>query len=358
MPYRPALASSMFAMLAAFGLPASGQSVISTHSGVVHFFEGTVYLDDQPLQFRLGKFPSIPEGGELRSEQGRAEVLLTPGVFLRMGERSAIRLLASDLSDTRVELVEGSAIVDSAQPTPDTSVTLIYKNWTMHSAAPGAYRIDSEPPRIVVHRGETEVFAGGDRVPVSVGPGMELALDGNADGRLAPEHTFENSGDALNTWTDGRNQSISADNAIAANIQDPGSMDNSYLPGDGFTYFPMLGLSSLGPGYSYLNPYQEGFSSIYLPGYTFRPLLILLPGRVPTGRFPRPTVYSPYTPPRTGVTPGTSGVTHVTPGGTRQSPGVTHVTPPPHVAPVTPRPAPASPAPHPMPPVGAHGGRR
>ncbi len=38
-----------------------------------------------------------------------------PGVFLRMGERSAIRLTANDLADTQVELKTGSAIVESGE---------------------------------------------------------------------------------------------------------------------------------------------------------------------------------------------------------------------------------------------------
>lgn len=70
---------------------ARAQSVISTHSGVVHFFEGDVYLDDRPLASHLGRFPTLPQGAELRTGEGRVEVLLTPGVFLLMDGRSAIR---------------------------------------------------------------------------------------------------------------------------------------------------------------------------------------------------------------------------------------------------------------------------
>ncbi len=47
----------------------------------------------------------------LRTGQGRAEVLLTPGVFLRVGENSAIRMLDNRLLSTRVEIVSGNAIV-------------------------------------------------------------------------------------------------------------------------------------------------------------------------------------------------------------------------------------------------------
>ena len=105
-------AVSTLAVAAILALPANGQSVISTRSGLVHYFEGAVYLGDQPLQPRFGKFPTIAEGSELRTAQGRAEVLLTPGVFLRLGESSAIRMVANALSDTRVGLLAGSVLVD------------------------------------------------------------------------------------------------------------------------------------------------------------------------------------------------------------------------------------------------------
>ena len=58
-------------------------------------------------------------------------MLLTPGVFVRIGEWSTIRMIANQLSDTRVELLAGSAVVDSAEPSSGTSVTLIYKNWSV-----------------------------------------------------------------------------------------------------------------------------------------------------------------------------------------------------------------------------------
>ena len=152
----------------ALAFPANAQSVISTRSGVIHYFEGAVYLGDQPLESHLGKFPAC-RGRRIAHREGRAEVLLTPGVFLRMGERSAIRMVANDLADTQVELLTGSAIVDSAEPNSGTSVTLIYKDWRVHFLHKGVYRIDSDPPRLWVRQGEAEVFAGpaGSRYPLS-----------------------------------------------------------------------------------------------------------------------------------------------------------------------------------------------
>jgi hypothetical protein len=296
MSYGRVCGVSTLAVAAMLTLPANGQSVISTRSGVVHFFEGVVYLDDQPLQPRFGKFPTIAEGSELRTAQGRAEVLLTPGVFLRLGEDSAIRMVANALSDTRVGLLVGSVLVDSAEPSLGTSVTLNYKDWNVHFRKKGIYRIETEPPRLWVQQGVAEVSSGATGAPVSVEEGMYLPFAPV----LVPERSSDVPGDALTDWAKGRSESISADNAITAQIdEDPASRDPG-LGTDGFAYFPLVGVPSLSSGlyggYSSFYPSQPGFNSIYLPGYTYRPFLFGLTPGVLRG-------YSFSTPRRVGITP-------------------------------------------------------
>lgn len=315
--------------------PTTGaQSVISTRSGLIHFFEGTVYLGDQPLEEHFGRFPAIPPGGELRTEIGRAEVLLTPGVFLRVGQQSSIRMVNNDLQDTQVELRTGGAILDSgesnsaAPETPVYPVTLIYKDWRVHVLRKGIYRIDSDPPRLWVRRGQADVSAGPSGVPVSVEEGMTLPLAQV----LVPERSLVEPGDAFADWSDGRSQSIAADNTITQQIdEDPASRASDP---DTFTYFPYIGVPdpvtvSSYP-YSVYNPYQPGFHSMYLPGYTYRPLIFGFTG----------TAIRPYTLSRPGRI-------YVSPGAVGSGPSVR--------APL-PRPAPVRAAPLHMsvPRVGAH----
>src|SRR5262244_1544627 len=124
------------------GVPGLAQSVISTHSGLVYFFDGSVFIGPQRLEQKFGRFPDIGEGRELRTEHGRAEVLLTPGVFLRIGEDSTIRMLSSKFSDTRIELLGGSAILEANEPRADSAVRLIHKNWQVRLPQEGVCRID------------------------------------------------------------------------------------------------------------------------------------------------------------------------------------------------------------------------
>src|SRR5215469_8630368 len=198
-------------------------------------------------------------------------------------------MVDNDLSHTRVELLSGSAVVDSDEQKSATSVSLLYKHWTVRFREQGVYRIDCEPPRLWVLQGEAEVSTDGHDAPVSVRTGMYMPFAAV----LLPEQAIDSPRDALITWSGGRHESISADNAIAADIQDPASMDVSVAGPDSFTYFPMLGLPSLGQDlsttYDALGLSRPGFNSLYLPGFTFLPVLLGIGTRpigVPPARFP------------------------------------------------------------------------
>jgi FecR protein len=260
-------ASSLLAVLAV-SFTASGQSVISTHSGLVYFFEGSVMLGDQPLEQKFGKFPDIGQGRELRTEQGRAEVLLTPGAFLRVAENSRIRMLSTSLSDTRAELLSGSAVVEATEPSTDNSAQVIYKSWRVTVPKRGIYRIDSEPPQLRVFKGEAEVRTEGSKDAVTVKDGQVLPLAAVLVTDQAPAEL----NDAFDHWAMTRSQAIYADNATAAQIiDDPNTIDSSGLAMGGLSYFPMTGVPSLGLispyGLSFWSPFQPTLNALYLPGY-------------------------------------------------------------------------------------------
>ncbi len=56
-----------------------GQSVISAHSGVIQYVEGQVTLDGTQLEQKFAEFPDVKVGQTLAAQDGRAEILLTPG---------------------------------------------------------------------------------------------------------------------------------------------------------------------------------------------------------------------------------------------------------------------------------------
>src|SRR5271154_1713231 len=95
------------ALLAA--APLIAQYTISLHSGSIQYSTGTVLIDDQPFQKTTTNAPVVKKGERLTTgTDGIAEVLLTPGVFVRMVGNSGLRMDEVLLSDTRVALLQGS----------------------------------------------------------------------------------------------------------------------------------------------------------------------------------------------------------------------------------------------------------
>jgi hypothetical protein len=280
-------------------VPVFAQSVVSTHSGLLYFFEGSVFIGDKEVEQKFGKFPDVDEGRELRTENGRAELLLTPGVFLRVAANSSVRMLSSQLSDTRVELLRGSAILEANPDSADTKVTLVYKNWQLRVPHQGVYRIDSEPPQVQAYKGEVEVSVLGktDAVTVKEGESLPFAAVLVADKSPAP------GSDDFKNWAMTRSQAVSADNAVAAQITDDPTqtqIDPSGLAGGGITYFPLGGIPALGMtspyGLSFWSPYQSSLTSLYFPAYMYG---LLYP------HWPSPVHFYPIYPlyPRPGVFP-------------------------------------------------------
>ncbi len=278
MIYRSMALLGAFFLTSAAGIPALAQSVISAHSGIVYFFDGSVQLGDQTLEQKFGRFPDIGEGHELRTGNGRAEVLLTLGVFLRIGENSSIRLVSNKLSDTRVEFLAGSGILESTERESGRAVTVIYKSWRVSLPEEGVCRISSEPARVNVYRGSAEVSVEGKSDKVSVRAGETLPLQPI----LLTEHTVPAISDDFREWAMGRSQAIASDNATAAGIlDDPDAIDQAVGSLDiadlgalgGLSYFPLTGIPGVAVtnpyGLSFWSPFQSTLSSIYLPGFRY-----------------------------------------------------------------------------------------
>ena len=222
------------------------QYVISAHSGVVQYVEGTAYLNGQPVDPKFGQFPNIKNNQEFETKEGRAEILLTPGVFMRLGENSSIRMLSNSLTDTRVEMLHGSAMIEADDVPKDNSIQIVYNLDTMSLTKHGLYRVDTDPARFRVYDGEA-VVKGNDK-QVIVRNGKEAALDST----LSAQSFDRKDDDELYRWSDRRASYVAQANAASATTASnsgTGSYGSGYsgLAGGGLG----LGYGGLGYGLGY-----------------------------------------------------------------------------------------------------------
>jgi hypothetical protein len=295
----------LFALLLAVWPTASGQTVRSTRSGLLYFFDGNVFIGDEQVRQRFGRFPEIGEGRMLRTELGRAEVLLTPGVTLRVDENSAIRMLSDSLSDTRIELLRGSAILEVSHEVANPPDTFIYKGWQVRVPENSIARIDSEPSQLRVLSGTAAVSTEGTAGFVTVQRGQVLPLSSV----LVAEQATTPAGDAFNVWAMNRSSVVSEDNTIGAGItDDPDQIDTSGVALGSFSYFPQTGIPLLGITYpyglSFWSPYQSWLDPWVNPYLSFYPYGLLHP-RLPVGTllYPRPIYPRPI-----GISTGSGGI--------------------------------------------------
>ena len=154
---RPILYTAAAALALAGG--ALAQNAISAKAGMVNVADGDVFLLDakggepRKVEPKITEFIDIKEGQTLKTGEGRAEVLLVPGTFLRMAEESSFRLVSNKLSDARLEMLSGGGLLEVSESMEDSKVTIVTRDATVSVSKAGLYRVDSDPARVRVYLG-------------------------------------------------------------------------------------------------------------------------------------------------------------------------------------------------------------
>jgi hypothetical protein len=248
------------------GLSFAQQQIISAQSGTVQYVEGTVYANGQRVERKFGQFPSLRQGEELRTEDGRAEVLLTPGAFLRVSDHSSVRMVSNRLSDTRVEVLTGSVMVECDELLKDNAVSLVYRGDNFQLEKHGLYRLDTAPAEFRVYEGEAVIQSASGATRIK--PGKKASL-----GDVLAEQRFDRKQDMddFYQWSSQRSSNLAYATITASqsvlNTGSPwrtgGWMWSSLL--DEYTYLPGAGLLYSPFGWGFWSPVYMGY--FYTPVY-------------------------------------------------------------------------------------------
>src|ERR1700678_2117710 len=92
--------------------------------GTLNYVEGRSSIGNQALNSKSMGTAELQPGQSLVTEKGKAEVLLTPRVFLRIGNNSSVKMISPSLTDTEVEVDRGHAMVEVAEIHPENSIRI------------------------------------------------------------------------------------------------------------------------------------------------------------------------------------------------------------------------------------------
>lgn len=146
-------------------LPAAGATAPATaRVGAVEYIEGTAFVDGKPASGNRDHLPILDNGQSISTGDGHAEMILTPGVFLRMAAHSEVRLLNASLTNTRLRLDRGSAMIEVGNLHRDNLIRMETGEGTVRVLKNGLYRFDANPAEVQVFQGKVEATAQDSRV--------------------------------------------------------------------------------------------------------------------------------------------------------------------------------------------------
>lgn len=262
--------------LAAFlSLPAWGNNTDNRHNampGTLNYVEGRASIGDQALDSKSVGTAELQNGQVLETGDGKAEILLTPGVYLRLGSNSSVKMDSNSLTNIHVSLREGEAMLE---------VDNIYKENFIHISQPGAdtrvvqaglYDFDASHQRVRVFDGKAIVLA--DERNTTVKKGHEVALNSARLKAAGFDKKEVTQSDDLYRWSSLRSQYLSEANIDEAQqyysygwygpgwwgagwYWDPWFDGFTFLPGAGFFYNP-FGWGFYSPLMSWRAPYYGG----------------------------------------------------------------------------------------------------
>jgi hypothetical protein len=276
---------------------------ISARPGAVNYIEGNAFLDGKAIsEKKLGK-TFLNTNDTLSTGVGKAEVLLTPGVFLRIGDNSEVRMVSPSLTDTQVEVTKGEAMVEVAELVKDNNIQILDHGASMRLEKTGLYRATAnDPPTAAVLDGKAELVY--DDHKVDLGKGHETVIAAN----LKTEKFNTKKEDDLYAWSNVRSEyDASASYATAKNVV----VNNYNYGGWGYGFGGWMG-PGWGPGWYwngvwdswawlpasgyFASPFGWGF---YSPAYIgYAPIVYL-----PVGGRRAPVPVSTKNPPAIGTTP-------------------------------------------------------
>ncbi len=234
-----------------------GQGVNSARPGTLNYVEGQVSIDGQSVRQSAVGSAAVNTGRVIATGNGRAEVLLTPGVFLRVGENSAVTMISPDLTRTEVKVDRGRADVEVDRIYKQNRILVDEDGTRTRLLKNGLYAFNAGDSTLQVFSGKAAVLPEEDQGKAEiVKGGRELAFNGEG---IKPQKFDKKAAEnGLYQWSSLRseylgeaNQQLAGEYAGTAGIApgwlwDPGLLGYTWLPGDGAFFSPF--------GYGFYSP--------------------------------------------------------------------------------------------------------
>jgi hypothetical protein len=134
--------------------------------GTLNYVEGQVHLGAQSLDAKSVGTVEVDPGQTLTTHNGKAEILLTPGVFLRLGDNGSATMISSGLIDTRMSIDRGEALVEVAEIHPENDLRILEDGKSTELLKVGLYDFNENLHVVRVLDGKAMLDDGDRRIKI------------------------------------------------------------------------------------------------------------------------------------------------------------------------------------------------
>ena len=113
--------------------------------GTLNYVEGQVSVQGQKQSPKSVGATYLEPNQVLDTGNGNAEMLLTPGIFMRIGHNSEVKMISPGLADTQVQLTHGSAMVEVDELFKENDVSVVVDGATTRIEKAGIVRFHRQP---------------------------------------------------------------------------------------------------------------------------------------------------------------------------------------------------------------------
>ncbi len=241
--------------------------------GTLNYVEGQAAIGKQMLNSQSVGSVELEPGRTLTTKQGRAELLLTPGVYLRLGNDSSAKMISPDLTDTHLAVNKGEAMVEVDEIHKENDIRISEDGTSTRILKTGLYDFDAAHDQVRVFDGKAKVLDNDHDITVKGGHELALSTAGKLKATSFDKKKYAAS-DELYRWSSLRSAYLADANENTAQIY---VNDGWYGPGwfgDGWYWSPWFDAYTFIPGDGCLfSPFGWGFYSplwVYnAPGYGY-----------------------------------------------------------------------------------------
>lgn len=274
-----------------YGQPGAQQNPqLVPQPGMLNYVEGQATLAGQSVtQSSIGT-ARMDAGQSLATQNGRAEVLLSPGSILRLDSNTSVLMNSPELGSTEFTVQGGRAMVEADEIVPASHMVILEGPASVQLMTKGLYDFDATHNQVRVFDGRAEVTVGGKTFTVQGGHQFDLMaskLKARGFDKKAAEDSFYR-------WGSLRSSYLAEANVDAARgfsqgyygpsyyagfypgwygpgwFWDPYFSAYTWLPGDGIFYSP-FGWGFYSPAFVYAAPFYGYRGGFHAFGPAYRP---------------------------------------------------------------------------------------